>query len=254
MLNALKVFWMANKSPMMFGFGMGGIFLTAAATGEACVKADHVLEKMHYESETEPTRGEKAKAVLPLFIKPAILGLGTGLSFAAAREFDHNKLIAATSLGVLAKESEGKIEEKAKELLGEKKMQKVKDGVATENCLNDPPKKECIFYTGHGNTIFRDVIMGGSDFASDIESVKAAFNKAQSMLNDGDYVTMTDLLYLLDRPSYKMAQEIGWPPYARLEPYLTSVDLTKDLQEVTSNDLTEMFAIGYNLPGLLPDM
>ena len=249
----VKLFLSANSSSIMVGLGIAGVGVTAVASGKAAVKAHTILEEMHYTSEVEPTNKEKFKAVAPVFILPAACGLATVGLFCGAHAVDLKKQAALLSVAMASKRTAEETEKKVVELFGDKKAKQVKDEIAKDEVRKDPPKKEDIWRTGNGTIIMRDGVMGGPDFETDLEMLKAVFNQLNSRLNNYEYVTVNDLKYALNLPQIEIGDDLGWAGGEQLEPYWTVVDLEKDLMMTTEEDFRDIYVLKYNLPAYLPN-
>ena len=252
-LTPIKMFLSANSSSILIGVGIAGVVATAVSSGKAAVKASHILEELEYTSDEPPTTKEKFKAVAPAFIPPFIFGTATIGCFCGAHSIDLKKQATAAFVAAASKRTAEETEAKVEELFGSKKAKSVKDEIAKDEVKERPPKKEDIWRTGNGTIIMRDGVMGGPDFETDIEMLKAVFNQLNNRLNQYESVTVNDLKYALGLPQIEIGEDIGWIGGEQLDPYWTVVDLEKDLMLTTSEDLREVYVLKYNLPAFLPN-
>ncbi len=178
--------------------------LTGVLAFQAGRKVDRILdeqkakmeevESKQYATEEEYKKArrdvnvETAKRVAPHIAKPVIAA--TGGIFAAAKGYsDANKIIAGLSTGYSMLENElVDAKDKAKDIIGAKKTQEVKDEANLERmkAAYDGVSTDEIISTGTGNILFYEPY-GGTFFRSSWEFVRGAINNINRDWNDGKY-------------------------------------------------------------------
>lgn len=259
-LAPIKMFVTRNSPSILMGFGIAGIAATAISTGKASIKADHILEEMHYLSDEEPTKVEKFKAVAPVFIPPVAFGILTAGCFLASNTINIQRQLALISAWSMSERTLSNTESKLSEVLGsDKKVKKLVDEVAKEDVKNNPPDENKILKTmSDGNKIImRDGVVGGPDFETDLETLKAVFNELNNRLNSHEWVTVNDLKWALGLPRTAFWEDLGWSNGEQLEPYWSVVDFDqegeeKDLMYAESKDFNKIYVLKYTRPTFLP--
>ena len=102
---------------------------------------------------------------------------------------------ALTAAGLSAKAKE-ELENKIKELDGEKHLQKIKDEIDGDRIRNNPPVEDQIINTGYGMHLCYEPI-SGRYFYSNIERIKRAVIMCRDYLQKDGYLSLNDLYDLL---------------------------------------------------------
>lgn len=248
MLSAVRVFAKSNSSSILTGFAITGVITTGIFAGKASIKAEKVLELMEenavlWDGGKEITRKEKLKTVIPIFMPAIISGLATIMCICATHSIDMQRQMALMSAYSMSEHAMKSMEEK----LGDKKVQKIKESIFEDDVKKNPPNPETIKDTGKGKTKFRDSIFGG-DIYSDIEYVKSVFNKYNDILNKGGEFYINDLRWDLGFDQIDMGSIMGYDD-GQLDARLVSVNyVDKDIQDVTDEEMDNIFYISYNRP------
>ena len=100
-------------------------------------------------------------------------------------------------------------EEKAKEILGDKKAEEVHDAMAKELTPDVPDDPNNIISTKKGDMLCYD-IFSGRYFRSSVEAIRTAESKMNKRLANGDYATVNELYIWLDLPCIKLGDHFGW--------------------------------------------
>lgn len=187
-----------------------------------------------------------------------VLGAMTFACIIGSNSVSLRRQAALASAYSIGREALMDYETKAADIFGKNKVEKIKNEIAKDKVLSEPPTDKSIIDTGRGQTIFRDVVTGG-DFKSDIEYIKSVFNNLNSQLNAYDYVTLNDLRWELGLPQIKIGNDLGWNGGDQIEwifsPIEVDSEVAADGATATQEDIEAMkvIAIRYNLPGLIPD-
>ena len=121
-------------------FGIVGTIITVANCQKDTVKAMKKLEEAEIKIETKK---EKFQYVWKCYIPTMVSGGVTILSIAAAGYLNHKTEMALAAALALNKDNLKKFELKAKEIIGEDKVQEIKQEVAKENVRHvDIPKED----------------------------------------------------------------------------------------------------------------
>lgn len=207
----VQSFAVKNSPALCLGFGIacyaGSVIFTAIGT----VKAVKKIQQLEAESETgEISTKEKLKAGAVYYI-PAVLSFAGGTVGVLAS----NKIVStrAAALGAALQLSEDKlekIEEKTKELVGEKKADEIKDAVAMDQAFSIRPTSEAdIVNTGRGNTIVCDP-WSKRYYRTSITWIERAFARLNDAYGTGDEISMEEFYYHLGWEVPKFAEDYIW--------------------------------------------
>ena len=203
----------AKNSPgILTALGVAGSVTTAVLASKATLQADKKLQEMKKQEEEghEPfTMKEKAKSILPYYIPAAIMLLTTSACIIGSHSISTRRQMALASAYSLSTEAMKEMENKFKEVNGEKKFEKLKDDIHHDRIVANPPSEDSIIITGKGNTLLYDEF-SGRYFRGDIDSVDKAQNKMNNDLLNGHYVTLNDFYYLIGLKDIKLGENLGW--------------------------------------------
>ena len=257
-LNTIKMFVSKNLPTILSGMALATSTAAVVECAHATFTAKEKLDKLHYESETEPTFQVKFCTIAPIYTKTAIL-LAMSWAEILGAQMENDKRIAVLTGLVQMKEKElNETEAKVKELFGEKKADQVKKEIIKDHIKADPPTDDKFDDTGTGKTKFYDTTLGGY-FLADIEFVKHAFNDIENRLInntiDDDLVTVNDLMYALKRETSSIGNRLIWPPGTSLNVRISQEEYDNvDIYDVTNNDIKNtIWCISYEDPHELRD-
>ncbi len=182
-----KTIWDTHGTKIMF---YGGLACTGVATvlaADGAVKANQILADKKAESEKELSMKEQLKVVAPHYIPAAVLWtVGACAQIGGFRTEVTNgaSALAAYKMAELAKTE---LEKSTKNVVGDKKVEKIKEDIAQGHRVAHPVTQARIFLTGKGDQIFYDPY-SNQYFKSSIESVR----KAADSMNDYIYKSIDD--------------------------------------------------------------
>lgn len=176
----------ANSNWLLAAFAALGVFLTTEEAIRATVKAVKVCEEKQIKDGKEIVR-----TVWKLYIPTIGFFLLTMVSIGGNAHINARRLTTAAGLIALKEADIKNFKDKAKEMLGERKVDKIEDEQAREFVeKNPPPAEDQIYKTGHGNDLFCDYLTG-QYFRACPEYIGAIQEKMnRSMENDIDGVIM----------------------------------------------------------------
>ena len=221
-----------HQREIMLGSAIAGTILTAVASWKAGIKADKILaeqrEKMDtlksdFEAEdvtemTEEEFGDKKKEITietvkrmaPVVAPVALSATGTIVSVIGGYKVASKQIATLSALYSMAKESLGDYQDKAKEMLGDKKAGELHDKVKEGKILDNPPTEgDTIINTGKGTTLCLDD-WSGRYFYSSPEEVRKAFNIINKRMMDEYYISLNELYEELGLPDIKLGEDIGF--------------------------------------------
>ena len=203
-----------NGADILIGFGIvdmiTGTILAVRATPEA---VNRIQQKKEETKHKKLTTKETIDATWKCYVPAACAEI---LGTACILTGSHIKGQKLAALGTACSMAEGTLREyqgKMKELLGNKKEEEVRNSVIQDRIEKNPPPQELIreTVTGHGDTLFYDV-MSGRYFYSDLESLKRAANKLSWHMNNGmeNYISLNEWYMEIGIESIRIGDMIGW--------------------------------------------
>ena len=238
-----------NLPSILSGAAIAGIVATVWTTYKATPEINSALEsakwdKADRESENKPeaedisaenvnlTAWETFKAVAPYVWKPAACVVFSAGCVIAANVLNVQRLTMLAGAYKLSEKKLHEYEEKAKELLGEKKATELRDEVVKE-MASDVPEDVDIVHTGNGDQLCYDAFRD-KYFYSSVEAIRTAESTLNKALVSGDTVTLNELYYELGLGEVKFGEAFGWNTYTEGRGYgkCLDIDLTFDAREI----------------------
>lgn len=253
--NTSKHFVKQNSPTILSAIAVGGVVSTAVLAGKGTLKArdllheaqskkyDEVMKKYYADpdmptpSGVELTALETLRIVGPCYAPAAIMGAATIGCILGANSINLRRQAALASLYSLSEATLKEYKEKTKEIVGEKKAQKIDDERVQDVINRNPASTDGIIKTIHGETIFYDTL-SGRYFTSDIEFVRRVENDIKSMIFGGDMsASLNDFYYQVGLNGIGLGEDVGW-----------NIENLIDLKftGVLMSDGTPCIAIGHN--------
>lgn len=211
------------------GFSIAGYFTSSVLTVFATKKAIDKIEEVEKEKGEPLTTGEKVKETWTYYIPAAttaIISTAALITSVVVKDKRFNKKYEALAAAYAMSESTIDIlEKKTAEVVGEKKMQEIKDGVAHEQVKATPYDPNNVYFTGTGNTLCYDPL-SGRYFRSDANFLGSVKNNLNDVMRANNSVSLNKLYWELNIPSIELGEYLGWnvrDGWLKLDP---SSDLT----------------------------
>lgn len=129
--------------------------------------------------------------------------------------------------------------DKAVEVIGERKTEKIKDEIAKEKIDMNPVTNREIIITDKGNTLCYDVL-SGRYFKSDIDLLRKCENELNQRILSETYITLNDFYYEIGLSNIKLGDELGWN--------INKSGLIKfEFSSQLTNDGTPCIVLGYSI-------
>jgi hypothetical protein len=157
---------------------------------------------------------ETAEIVWKVYIPPVVSAGVTIACIVGAAKASSRRTAAITAAYSLSERAFTEYREKVVEVLGKNKDQKVRDAIAQDKVTNNPPP--AILTTSDGEVLCCELLTGRY-FKSDMEALRKAENKINSMALGNGEASLSDLYYLLGLPWTTFSSENGWTAERLLE-------------------------------------
>ena len=198
--------WACKNAPTILTcIGAAGVIFTAVASGKAAIKAKEKLEELPEDADVK----EKAKVVLPIMVKPAILACGTMWVIFRANKIALRRNAALLAAYTLSSRRLEEYEDKVVETIGEGKNKKIKDAIAEDHVEQNPPTNDILLDEDTSKCICFDEL-NGRYFKIVPEKINEAIDKCNSCLKNDGFVSLNDLYQELNLPPVKNGDSLGW--------------------------------------------
>jgi len=145
-----------NSNWLLAAFAALGVFLTAEEAIRATIKAVKICEEKQIKDGKEVIR-----TVWKLYIPTVGFFLLTTFTICGNAHINARRAATAASLVAMSQADVKAFKEKAAEIIGPKKVEKIEDEVQRDLVTNNPPPAEDkIAKTGHGNDLFYEYLTG----------------------------------------------------------------------------------------------
>ena len=229
----------SNSSAILTGVGVVGTAATAVLTGHASFKASKILEAekgnearkilnhqqalegkaelvayppdpriFEIKEDVKLSKTEMVKAVWPLYLPPAAVGLLTVSSIIVAHRIDAKKIAAFAMAAGVSERALQEYKDKIEEKFTDKQVATVKDEIAKDRIEKVPVTKQTII-VGGGDVLVFDA-MSGRYFYSSMDAIKKA--EADTLLEIAKYdqASLSHFYDLLGWDQTAQSSLIGW--------------------------------------------
>ena len=217
-----------NSSEILIGIGIAGMITTTIMAVKATPKALILIEEeinrqnSKLSDNNKDTDNDKThdpitklkpidviKTTWNCYIPSVIVGSISVFCLIGASSVNTRRNAALATAYTLSESALKEYQEKAKEIIGEKKEQTIKDAVAKEKINKNPVTAQNVVITKRGDTLCFDAI-SGRYFKSDIEKIKKSLNELNRQMLDVDYVSLNDFYYEIGLDNISIGDGIGW--------------------------------------------
>lgn len=213
---------------------IGAVILAAKKAPDAKVELDEVKEE--WEATEEKEKRVKADYIFKRirvgakhYWIVALVAGGAITCFWLANHISFKRLVSALTAAGLSTKAKEELEEKIKELDGEKHLQKIKEEIDADRIKNDPPVESKIIDTGLGMHLCYEPITGRY-FYSNIERVKKAVIMCRDYLQKDGYLALNDWFNELNLDTTDCGSYLCWTA--------NNIDEVNDFDITFSSQLT----------------
>lgn len=182
--NGLK----ARKSTILTAVGITAMLTGTVLAVKATPKAMKAKEKAEKEKGEKLTVGETVKTCWRFYIPAGLASIGGAGAIIGSDISDASEKVSLTSALLMSETARTKLEEKAVEVVGEKKVQAIKDEVNKDIMKENPVNSNSVIITARGNTLVMDSI-SHKYYRVDVDFIKKQvpeFNMCMSNWRRGD--------------------------------------------------------------------
>lgn len=163
------------------------------------------------------------------YIPTALVLVGTTACIIGAHSISSRRTAAMAALYTTAETARKEFEEKANEIVGKGKTEKIKDAVAQDQVTKNPVQSSAVIDTGSGQTLMFDPLTARY-FRGDIETIRHLVNDLEARIVGGmECISQNEYYYTIGLDGVATGDECGWSIDNHIELRLTS-SLTSNAQ------------------------
>jgi hypothetical protein len=211
-----------HSTAILSGLAVVGVAGTAYLTGKASYEAALDIQR---EFGPDASLRNKAKFVWKKYIPAGLAGVGTVACIVVSAKVSNRKVLAATAAYSLTERAFMQYKDKVVEQLGENKERAIRDEIAKEDILRNPPQKALTtaVHTAPGTGFLCCELYTGRYFISEMEKIRKAENDLNAKLLRHDRCNMDDFYHMVGLEPTQYSSDIGWESTRLLELYFTTV-------------------------------
>jgi Family of unknown function (DUF6353) len=204
LINNLNRAIRSNSSTILSVAAIAGTVGTAVLAAKASFEAAKDIQ----EADPKPeTLREKVELVWPHYVPAGVTGVATIASIIGSDRISNKRTAAAVTAYTVAEQAFSEYRHKVIEQIGANKEQNVRDTIAQDVIINNPPGQTVI--VGNG-TVLCCELMTRRYFMSSMEELLRSKNEINASVINGLYSTLSDFYYLIGLAQTSHSSEIGW--------------------------------------------
>lgn len=226
-----------NAPSLLTGAGVAGIFVTAYMAYKAGPKASEIIARHKVNVEHGANKKSETKMMVkelaPVILPPIGMAIASSAAVISANTMSSKRIAIVSAAYNMSESALKDYQNKVVELVDEKKVQKIKEGIAKDKLEKNPiqPTTE-VLMTGDGDVLCMDCY-SGRYFRSNAQKIGQAVNELSADLQTDMYVSLNDFYSKLNIPAIPMGDDFGWNIDDMVRGQLTidvSAHLTPDKQ------------------------
>lgn len=198
-----------HSTPIITTLVAGGIVATIIQTAKDTPAVNLVIENKTIEKGEELTKVEKVKVYAKGYWKTAVIALATILLVVGGCIFKDKQYISAVAACTAVTKELSTFKEAAKEVVGDKKMEEVRQAVIDKKIEEAEEKDDEWIETGKGTTKFIEAYTG-QKFYSDMDYIRKAALDYEKMIKRNGSASINEWLWLLGLRECKLGEALGY--------------------------------------------
>lgn len=199
-LKSLRKTVKKHSPEILTGIGVAGMVVATVSAVRATPKALRLVDEKEIKDGKRLTTSEIVKTTWKCYIPAAITGACSAACIIGASSINARRNAALVTAYTISETALKDYQDKAVEVVGEKKEQAIRDAVAKEKLDRAHVKEREFISTGRGETPCFDPLTN-TCFKSDIETLRKAENTLNKRMRDELRITVNEFM-----------QEIGLEP------------------------------------------
>lgn len=200
---------MLDKAGMLIGAGIGCLVSAAFSSFIFSPMAEEEIKEKELSIDSDLPATEIIKSYAKYGAIPSILA-ATGIALVVGgNHLNVEKGVAAMAAYTLSDTAFKEYQKKTKEIVGEKKEQKIRDEIAKDTLRKNPVNEKEVIITGSGSYLCFDK-MSGRYFRSDMAKLKRIETDLDMRMIHQTYVTQNELYLEIGMSPIKNGDNVGW--------------------------------------------
>lgn len=209
-----------NTPTILTGLGILGLFETGVMAYKAGPKGKEIMDAKRKDlrdvspgdkAAKHAVMGEIIKEMTPVVGPPIAMGVATGACILGANHVSSRRIAALSAAYTLTETALKDYKQKTLEMVGEKKAQNIREAIAKDKVVKNPPKKkdENLVIVGDGNCLCYDSY-SGRYFQSNAQKIDAAINKITYEIQNCMYMSLNEFWDEIGLSRLPMGDDFGW--------------------------------------------
>jgi len=229
-ISIIKAFSKSHAPELLIGFGIAGMatgtFMAVGVTPKVTKKIEKAIDDINeqlmdaavankeelYSPITKLKRGDIIKLCWKDYLPAAVTGVASVICIVGGTNINLRRnaaLITACKLSEVTIKDLREYKNKAAEIIGTEKSDEIESKIDKEHLDKASENIDASVISGNGPILYFDKL-GGQWFRSDRETIRAALNRLNHMMNNDLCVSLNDLYSELDMPNTIVGNELGW--------------------------------------------
>ncbi|MBO7450945.1 MAG: hypothetical protein J6U54_11330 [Clostridiales bacterium] len=218
-----------HSPELLTGFGIAGFWTTTIMAIQATPRAmKRVEEKKKELGKEKLSVTETVSVVWPFYIPAAVMGSASTVAVVGSTtKLLKTNTVLATGLAI-SETARKEFEEKAKEVVGEKKVNEIKEEVAKEDMRRHDIPTNSLHIVGGCGTVLCHETVTNQYFMSDHETVRKIINDLNYQLMNDMYITVNEYCDAFNIDHVPWGDDMRWDVNRRQFDPRYYADLAKD--------------------------
>lgn len=214
-----------NSPVILTAIGVAGVVSTTVLAVRVTPEAlERISEFENKENGlwVKSTPVEKIQLTWPLYLPAALSGVSSIAAIIGAQSINSRRQAILLSGVTLAEKALTEYQDKVVELEGPETDRKVRDAIAKDHVMANPPGEKELIFTGQ-DVLCKDDYTGRY-FHSTMEKIRQAQNDVNAQIIQGDmYASLNEFYMALGLSPTKGGEEVGWSAENLIDLNFTSV-------------------------------
>ena len=198
-----------HSPEILTGIGIAGMVSTTVLAVKATPKAIKLKDKAVKEKGEQLTIKETVKTCWKPYVPAAITGISSIGCLIGGSAVSIRRNAALVSAYKLSENALSEYRDKVIETVGETQEKVIRESVAKDNVIKQPPKDEEFVCTGHGDTKYYDAFCG-RPFKSDRNYIERVVNILNRRMRTEMYISLNEFYRELGLDDVDIGDYIGW--------------------------------------------
>lgn len=209
-INAIKTGFQKRSPEILFGIGIGGMFVSTILAVRATPKALKKIDEAKKANGGEVSKTEAVKAAWTCYVPTAGTMIFSVTCLVGSNSIHRRRLAAAATAYSITDTAFRTYRDKAIDIIGEKKEKTIREAAAAEK-VPDDIENRVVYVSSKGTTRCFDVLTN-QQFDSDMETIRSAVNNLNERLLYEHFLTLNDFYDELRIPLVddRLGNELGW--------------------------------------------